>query len=140
MSGKGRNARIQVQHVQLMPKELLPGVLYVSHKFGTAAHLCACGCGSKVRTPLGPMAWSVEETARGPTLHPSVGNWQKPCRSHYWITRGEVIWAEQWTAEQIAAGRRLEDERRQVYYDALSRKQEGPLKKFLRWVASLFGK
>ena len=66
-----------------MPKDLKPGVLYVSEQFGAAAHLCACGCGSKIRTPIGPTEWSVEETDVGPTLHPSVGNWQQACQSHY---------------------------------------------------------
>ena len=59
-----------------MPQDLRPGVLYVSEEFGAAAHLCACGCGEKVSTPLGPTEWSLEETGGGPTLRPSVGNWQ----------------------------------------------------------------
>ena len=45
-----------------MPQDLRPGVLYVSEEFGAAAHLCACGCGEKVSTPLGPTEWSLEET------------------------------------------------------------------------------
>jgi len=52
-SGARRVARFQIEHVHSMPKELSPGILYVSEEFRTAAHLCACGCGSKVRTPLG---------------------------------------------------------------------------------------
>jgi hypothetical protein len=75
--------RFVLQRVRYMPKELQPGVLYVSEEFLTAAHLCACGCGAKIRTPLGPAEWSVEEAPQGPTLWPSVGNWQQGCRSHY---------------------------------------------------------
>ena len=41
--------KIKLQRVQYMPKDLKPGVLYVSEQFGAAAHLCACGCGSKIR-------------------------------------------------------------------------------------------
>ena len=26
-------------------------------------------------------------------LYPSIGNWQFPCRSHYWIRRNRIIWA-----------------------------------------------
>lgn len=118
MSVAIRTSRFEVEPVHFMPKDLVPGILYVSQEFGTAAHLCACGCGSKVRTPLGPTAWSVKETRRGPTLWPSVGNWQKPCQSHYLIVRGEVIWAEQWTTEEIAAGRHMEAARREAYYAA----------------------
>ena len=98
--------KIELQRVHYMPKELKPGVLYVSEEFGAAAHLCACGCGSKIRTPLGPTEWALEETDSGPTLRPSVGNWQQACQSHYWIYRGEIVWSVKWTPEQIAAGRR----------------------------------
>ena len=121
-----------------MPKDLKPGVLYVSEQFGAAAHLCACRCGSKIRTPLGPTEWSVEETDGGPTLRPSVGNWQRACQSHYWITCGEVIWAAQWTAKQITDGRHREEECRREYYDALDRKRGGVVRKLWRWMKSIF--
>ncbi len=137
MTTAARTSRFEVLQVHLMPKDLMPGILYVSKEFGTAAHLCACGCGSKVRTPLGPTAWSIKETKRGPTLRPSVGNWQKPCKSHYLIIRGEVIWAEQWTKEEIAAGRRTEAARRDAYYDKKSG-NAGVLQSFIRRLKNLF--
>ena len=130
--------KIDLQRVHYMPKELKPGVLYVSEAFGVAAHLCVCGCGSKVRTPLGPTEWALEETDAGPTLHPSVGNWQQTCQSHYWIIRGKVIWSAKWTPEQIAEGRRAEEQRRRVYYDALYRQQGGTLHRFWRWIKCVF--
>ncbi|MBC7946280.1 MAG: hypothetical protein H7Y42_00260 [Chitinophagaceae bacterium] len=130
--------KIELQRVHYMPKELKLGVLYVSEEFGAAAHLCACGCGSKIRTPLGPTEWTLEETSRGPTLHPSVGNWQQTCQSHYVIRQGEIIWAGKWTAAQVAAGRRNEEERRKAYYDALDHQRGGILQRFWRWVISLF--
>ena len=101
-----------------MPKDLQAGVLYVSEEFFTAAHLCACGCGTKIRTPLGPTEWSVEEDLQGPTLWPSVGNWQHACRSHYWFHDGEVVWGDAWSPAQVASGRGQEQERRRAYYDA----------------------
>lgn len=130
--------KIELQHVHYIPKELKPGVLYVSKEFDSAAHLCACGCGSKIRTPLGPTEWALEETDGGPTLHPSVGNWQLACQSHYWIYRGEVRWSCKWTPEQIVAGRRREEERRRVYYGALDHQRGGALRKFWRWIKALF--
>ena len=129
--------KIRLQRVHHMPKDLEPGVLYVSEQFGAVAHLCACGCGSKIRTPLGPTEWSVEETDDGPTLRPSVGNWQQACQSHYLITRGEIIWSAQWNAKQIAGGRRREEERRREYYDALGRKRGGVVRKLWRWMKRL---
>lgn len=121
-----------------MPKLLKPGVLYVSEEFGTAAHLCACGCGAKIRTPLGPTEWSIEDTGAGPTLRPSIGNWQQACKSHYVIYRGEVIWAEAWTDTEIHAGRMSEEKRREAYYRALYNKSEGRLDKFARWIKKFF--
>lgn len=108
--------RFELQRVEHMPAVLQPGVLYVSDTFSTAAHLCACGCGSKIRTPLGPTEWTVTKTPSGPTLAPSVGNWQKPCRSHYVIDEGEVVWHADWTPAQVEAGRRAEARRREAYY------------------------
>jgi len=130
--------RFELQRVHYMPKELRPGVLYISEEFGAAAHLCACGCGSKIRTPLGPTEWSFQETGSGPTLRPSIGNWQLPCQSHYWIKRGRVRWAPKWTPEEIAAGRRDEERRRRDYYDDLDRQRGGILRRFGRWFTRLF--
>lgn len=107
-----------LQPVHYMPKLLEAGVLYVSEEFHTSAHLCACGCGQKVRTPLGPTEWSIKADSRGPTLRPSVGNWQLPCKSHYLITNGSVQWSNQWTDKQIEAGRQREHARRSAYYEA----------------------
>ena len=111
---------------------------YVSEEFGAAAHLCACGCGSKVSTPLAPTEWALEETDSGPTLKPSVGNWQQACQSHYWIWRGEIKWEKKWTREQIAEGRRAEDDRRHAYYDELYRERGSFLHRFWRWLRTLF--
>lgn len=132
--------KIRLQRVHYMPKDLESGVLYVSEEFGIAAHLCACGCGSKIRTPLGPTEWSLEETARGPTLYPSIGNWQQACKSHYWIRHGQIVWADKWTSEQIEAGRYAEESRRKAYYDALDSQRSGPLRKFWNWLKGLFGR
>lgn len=130
--------RIKLQRVHYMPKELKPGVLYVSEEFGAVSHLCACGCGSKIRTPLGPTEWAFKETTNGPTLSPSVGNWQQACQSHYWIYRGEIRWADKWTPEQIVAGRRDEEERRREYYGALDHQRGRAMRRFWLWVKSLF--
>ncbi len=130
---------ITLQNVEFMPKELQPGNLYISERFGTAAHLCACGCGAKIRTPLGPTEWAVKQSASGVSLWPSVGNWQKACQSHYIIRDGKIIWCGQWTPEQIAAGRFNEETRRRAYYDARYT-PIGRFRKFWRWLASLLGK
>jgi hypothetical protein len=127
--------KFTLQRVRYMPSSLAQGVLYVAEEFGTAAHLCACGCGVKVRTPLGPTEWSVKETETGPSLSPSIGNWQQACRSHYWIQAGRVHWASKWTQDQIIAGRQREEERRRAYYDGLQKPEIW--QRLWRWLKSL---
>lgn len=131
--------RFKLQRVHYMPKELEPGVLYVSEEFGAVAHLCPCGCGSKVRTPLGPTEWSFEDTTKGPTLYPSIGIWQQACMSHYWIRKGRIIWAKQWTPEQIIAGRQAEEIRRNAYYEQLYAGSSW-WRRFLKLLRGVFGK
>lgn len=108
--------RITLQRVKYLPRELAPGILYVSEEFAVAGHLCACGCGDKVITPLGVAEWKFMERKGRPTLHPSIGNWQLPCRSHYVIAEGQIHWGDQWSDAQVAEGRRAEERRRQAYY------------------------
>jgi len=109
--------RFRLERVQHIPAVLEPGVLYVAEAFGAAAHLCACGCGDKVRTPLTATEWQLEESPFGPTLWPSIGRSHHPCGSHYWIRDGEVHWAPTWTQKEIVAGRSAEERRRKEYFD-----------------------
>lgn len=130
--------RIRLERVHYMPKELKPGVLYVSEEFSTAAHLCACGCGAKIRTPLGPTEWSISETQDGPSLTPSIGNWQQACQSHYYISGGKVIWAEQWTAEQIRAGRQNEQLKREAFYENRNKHRLPTWRRLWNWLLRIF--
>lgn len=107
--------RMRLELVVFMPSTLEPGVLYVSEKYRTAAHLCACGCGEKIRTQLGPLGWQFTNERPGPGLYPSVGNWQKPCRSHYFIKRGSVVWASAMTETEVLYGRQAEMRHRDEY-------------------------
>lgn len=79
--------------VDQIPAEREAETLYVSLRFRTSLHLCACGCGSEVWLPIRPdrhhLAWDGETI----TLKPSIGNWNFPCRSHYWIQDGRIQWA-----------------------------------------------
>jgi hypothetical protein len=129
--------RITLQRVQYLPRELAPGILYVSEEFAVAGHLCACGCGNKVITPLGPAEWTFTQRNGRPTLHPSIGNWQLPCRSHYVIAEGQIRWGDQWSETQVVAGRRAEESRRQAYY--ASRARRNPWQRLWSWVRKLLG-
>ena len=113
--------KIELMKVEFMPMSLDAGILYVSEKYRVAAHLCPCGCGSKIVTPLGPTEWYFTEDDQKATLYPSMGNWQLPCRSHYWIVDGEIEWSYAWSDDQIQEGREKEEVYRRFYYDLLER-------------------
>jgi hypothetical protein len=108
---------------KFLPATLTPGILYVSHEFEVAGHLCPCGCGEKVITPLGDIGWQFYKTDGKPSLFPSLGNWELPCRSHYWIIRGKVEWSGLWTTEQIPMGRDAETKGLEQYFSKRDRKR-----------------
>ncbi|HAQ76199.1 MAG TPA: hypothetical protein DCR96_06880 [Hyphomonas sp.] len=93
------------QFVGEIPGKLSAGILYISLEFDTMAHLCCCGCGHEIVTPLSPTDWRFTYNGAAITVHPSIGNWSHQCRSHYIIRNGRVVWAGDWTDEQVAAGR-----------------------------------
>jgi hypothetical protein len=139
-------ATLELRRVTLVPKELESGLLYVSERYRVAVHLCACGCGNKVVTPLGPAEWTFTEQGGRPTLRPSIGSWQLECRSHYCIVGGAVRWSGQWSPAQVEAGRRAEQANREAHYE--QREQQlmevrevqhaGWLLRLWRWLKNLF--
>lgn len=81
------------EYVKHVPESLSEGVLYISEEFETAGHLCCCGCGEEVFTPLNKAQWTLSKNRQKDTvsLYPSIGNWKYACRSHYWIENNVVI-------------------------------------------------
>lgn len=86
-----RVVSIKHEFVEFIPKERKEGVLYVSIPYATAVHNCFCGCGLKVVTPISPVGWQLTLDGETVTLFPSVGSWNFPCRSHYFIRRDTVV-------------------------------------------------
>jgi len=128
--------KIKLLHVHFLPTKLESGVLYVSKEFGIAGHLCPCGCGNKIMTPLGPTDWSLAEVKGKPTLYPSIGSWQLPCKSHYWISEGKIKWSYQWSEDQIIEGRINDENRRKLYFENLDKKnkKKSIFSSLLRWL------
>lgn len=94
--------QIRPQFSEFIPDKLEDGVLYISERYKTASHKCACGCGEEVVTPLSPVEWQLRKEGGLVSLHPSIGNWNYACRSHYWIRRNAIQWAGGMSAKQIA--------------------------------------
>jgi len=111
-----RLSRLEPRFVEYMPEELTEGVLYVSMTYATATHLCCCGCGEEIVTTLSPTDWQLAFDGRTISLKPSIGSWNLPCQSHYWIRRNIVEWSAQMSAEQIAAGRAHDRLRKEQFY------------------------
>lgn len=103
--------------VDAIPEQLTPGMLYIALHYKTITHLCCCGCGSEVVTPLSPAQWRITFDGEAVSLYPSVGNWNLPCRSHYIIKAGKVIEADTWSDKQIAYGQVRDKRVREAYFD-----------------------
>jgi hypothetical protein len=100
-----RLKQITHEFVTFMPTILQSGVAYVSMEYATVIHMCCCGCGNKVVTPLAPGRWHLTFDGESISLTPSIGNWSFPCQSHYWIHQDKVIWDKAFSQVRIAAGR-----------------------------------
>lgn len=77
--------------VERLPKQLEQGVLYHSSEFEVAALSCACGCGHRVML-LVPDSHQVSQQNGFATVRPSISVCDAPCKSHYIITSGHVVW------------------------------------------------
>jgi uncharacterized protein DUF6527 len=111
-----RRTSFDHEFVEFIPSELQEGVLYISIPYATAVHKCACGCGNKVVTPISPVDWQLLFDGDTVSLTPSIGNWQFPCHSHYWIKSNKVRWSGAWSPEQIAEGSKREARDRERYF------------------------
>jgi len=103
--------------VEFIPDQLENNIIYISNEYGTASHLCACGCGLEVVTPISPVDWKISYEQGVISLFPSIGNWDYPCKSHYWIRNNKVIWAESWSEESIELARKNDQDSTNAYYD-----------------------
>lgn len=88
---------LKSEFVHYIPQQLEDNVIYISEAFSMAIHKCACGCGKKVVMELswGDVAWkngwsiTIEDSLI--SFSPSILN-RFACKSHYYITKSEVVW------------------------------------------------
>jgi len=92
-----------------LPEPLQPGVLYISERFNLAGHLCACGCGREVITPLSDAQWHLKWHGERVSISPSIGNSNFPCRSHYFIVESRIVWSNPMTDHMIAYARAADE-------------------------------
>lgn len=114
-----RQRLIRPEFVEFIPDKVEKGVLYISTRYATATHKCACGCGEIVVTPIRPTDWTLTWNGETVTLNPSIGNWSLPCRSHYWIVENRIVWARKWSNLEVEASRAKDNLAKARYYDRL---------------------
>lgn len=144
------------EFVEFIPEDIKEGTVYVSIPYAIVVHMCCCGCGSEVFTPLSPTDWKLIFDGRSISLYPSIGNWNFDCQSHYWIERNAVKWDRRWSREEIEAGRAMDalvkgqyyggsDQRAAVDAEAAEQKAERAgekdtvRQKLLKWLTRLLG-
>ncbi len=118
-----RYAKLEHHFVEYLPEELKPGILYIAMEYGTACHRCCCGCGEEVVTPFTPTDWNMTYDGETVSLHPSIGNWNLACRSHYVIKMGKVIEAPPWSDGDIKAELARDRAAKALFYGKSTRKE-----------------
>ena len=96
-----KQQRLTHKFVETIPEQLNSSCIYISIPYTTAVHLCCCGCGLEVVTPLSPTDWELSFNGESVSFSPSIGNWSFSCRSHYWIKNNKVKWAGSMSSKQI---------------------------------------
>lgn len=103
-----RHNQLQHRFVDYIPEQLEEGLLYISIEYTTVAHLCCCGCKQEVSITLSPTDWRLIFDGKTVSIEPSIGSWSLPCQSHYFITKNQVVWARQWSKQEITTGRQYD--------------------------------
>lgn len=120
--------------VEYIPQEIEEGVLYISLEFDTAKHKCPCGCGEDVFTTLSPARWKLTYDGETVSLDPSIGNWYLDCKSHYFIKNDQVIWAGNFSSNQIEAAVKRDKESLKQHLENQNANPKG----FLAWIKNIF--
>ena len=108
-----------------IPRELDPGKLYVCCRYRAVKHLCACGCGVEINTPLHPTGWTLTCDGVSVSLSPSIGNWSEKCQSHYWINNNKILWGPKYPRHKILQTRRARDLELELYFSSNTKPKAG---------------
>ena len=147
-----RITSLTAKFVEFIPRELEKGTLYISIPYATAIHSCCCGCGNKVVTPFSPAEWKLIFDGCSVSLEPSIGNWNFPCKSHYWINNSQVSWSRQFSEGEIERVQRNDERDAARYFGSVYKTEEkiaskkgkrsktkakrGPIKRLGDWLRS----
>jgi hypothetical protein len=122
---------------ETLPPQVGPFEFHYSRRFEMAAAACACGCGHRVMLNLLDQHRLVIEGGL-PTVTPSILVSDAPCLSHFFIRKGQVQWAEQWSKTTV--DRIMQSQvQRHVERDKLRRRKKTSLaRRCADWFKSWF--
>ena len=121
---KHKQEELTPQFVEYIPERLEVGRLYISERYHIAVHLCCCGCGEEVVTPLSRADWQLHKAGDKVSLHPSIGNWNFACKSHYWIRGNRVMWAGALNSKRIKLVQEKDRRDKALYIEAVNAEKQ----------------
>lgn len=113
---------LQHKFVDTIPEIIEYGTIYISLKYKTAIHKCICGCNNEVVTPISPTDWQLTFNGISISLSPSIGNWNFPCKSHYWIVKNEIVYSVSWNDKKIKTERKKTKRKKKNFLSGWFRK------------------
>ena len=119
-----------------LPPQVGPFEFHYSRRFEMAALSCACGCGHRVMLNLLDQHHLLIEGGL-PTVDPSILVSDAPCLSHFFIRRGRVVWAQQWSQKTVDKVMQSQV-RRHVEQDKKLKSKTSFLRRCVDWFSSWF--
>jgi len=133
-----RDGVYRIIESEKLPPQVGPFEFHYSRRFEMAALSCACGCGHRVMLNLLDQHHLVIEDGL-PSITPSILVSDAPCLSHFFIRRGRVAWAEQWSKKKVDHVMQYQVSRH-VEQDRSRRPKPSFLRRFTNWFASWFNR
>lgn len=130
-------ALYRVIESERLPPRVGPFEFHYSRRFKMAAMACACGCGHRVMLNLLDQHRLITDHGL-PTITPSILVSDAPCLSHFFIRKGEVEWAQQWSKKTVDKVMRSQVRRHSEQDNKRGRKHSF-LRRCADWVMSWFG-
>jgi hypothetical protein len=128
----------RIIEAETLPSRVGPLEFHYSQRFEMAALSCACGCGHRVMLNLLDQHRLVIEGGL-PTVSPSILVSDAPCLSHFYVSRGRVQWAQQWSKQTVDHVMQSQV-RRHVEQDKRRRQKRSLIRRCVDWLASFFSR
>ena len=126
----------RIIYSERLPLQVGQFEFHYSQRFEMAALACACGCGHRVMLNLLDQHQLVIENEL-PTVTPSILISDASCLSHFFIRRGRVEWAQQWSKKTVDRVMQFQV-RRHVEQDKKRKLKPSFLRRCADWFMSLF--